>query len=259
MPENNTTLKKKNQEFREQVNALSEEIRKLKEHITEHTSSPDRSAGSTEAALQFYSDAHDESQTFQADVSKELKRLSTWLAEISTRVDEIGKAIDSMCEYSYQYNVKIVGMPELSEQESYSQTSALCVKLFSDMGADVSLHDIDIAHRVPQRNATAGAPKPIICKFVRRLSKEAVMARRNDACKANPSSLGFGEGVSLSSVRVFDHLTPKMQHVFTEAKKFKGQNNYQFCWTKNSCVYLRKDGSSRALKIRNVADLSRLG
>ena len=53
MPENNATLKKKNQELREQVNALSEEIRKLKEHITEHTSSPDRSAQSTETALQF--------------------------------------------------------------------------------------------------------------------------------------------------------------------------------------------------------------
>ena len=260
MPENNATLKKKNQELREQVNALSEEIRKLKEHITEHTSSPDRSAAqSTETVLQFYSDAHDQSQTFQADVSKELKRLSTWLSEISTRVDEIGKAIDSMCEYSYQYNVKIVGLPELSEQESYSQTSDLCVKLFSDMGAEVSLHDIDIAHRVPQRNATARAPKPIICKFVRRLSKEAVMARRNDVCKADPSSLGYGEGVSLSSVRIFDHLTPKMQYVYTEAKKFKGQNNYQFCWTKNSCVYLRKDGSSRALKIRDIADLTRLG
>ena len=210
-------------------------------------------------ALQFYSDAHDESQTFQADVNKELKRLSTWLAEISTRVDEIGKAVDSMCEYSYEYNVKIVGMPELSEQESYSQTSGLCIKLFSDMRADVSLHDIDIAHRVPRRNATVGAPKPIICKFVRRLSKEAVMARRNDACKADPNSLGFGEGVSLSSVRIFDHLTPKMQYVFTEAKKYKGLNNYQFCWTKNSCVYLRKDGSSRALKIRDIADLTRLG
>ena len=111
MPENNATLKKKNQELREQVSALSEEIRKLKEHITEHTSSPDRSAQSAEAVLQFYSDVHDESQTFQADVSVELKRLSTRLAEISARVDEIGKAIDGMCEYSHQYNVKIVGMP----------------------------------------------------------------------------------------------------------------------------------------------------
>ena len=117
MPENNATLKKKNQELREQVNALSQEIRKLKEHITEHTSSPERSAAqSTETVLQFYSDAHDQSQTFQADVSKELKRLSTWLSEISTRVDEIGKAIHSMCEYSYQYNVKIVGLPELANK-----------------------------------------------------------------------------------------------------------------------------------------------
>ena len=119
--------------------------------------------------------------------------------------------------------------------------------LFLFLGADVSLYDIDIAHCVSQRNATAGAPKPIICKFVRRLLKKAVVAQRNDACKADPSSLGFGEGVSLSSVRIFDHLTPKLQYVFTEAKKFKGQNNYQFCWTKNYCVYLRKDGSSRAL------------
>ena len=126
MSENNATLKKKNQELREQFNVLSEEIRTLKERITEHTSSPDRSAAqSTETALQFFSNAHDQFQTFQADVNKELKRLSTWLAEISNRVDEIGKAIDSMCEYSYQCNVKIVGMPELSEQESYSQTSDL--------------------------------------------------------------------------------------------------------------------------------------
>ena len=259
MPENNATLKKKNQELREQVNALSEEIRKLKEHVTQHTSSPDRSAAqSTETALQFYSDAHDQSQTFQADVSKELKRLSTWLTEISKRERKSGRQL-IVCVNIAINNVKIVGMPELSEQESYSQTSGLCVKLFSDMGADVSLYDIDIAHCVSQRNATAGAPKPIICKFVRRLLKKAVVAQRNDACKADPSSLGFGEGVSLSSVRIFDHLTPKLQYVFTEAKKFKGQNNYQFCWTKNYCVYLRKDGSSRALKIRDIADLTRLG
>ena len=34
--EDNATLKKKSQELREQVNALSEEIRKLKKHITEY-------------------------------------------------------------------------------------------------------------------------------------------------------------------------------------------------------------------------------
>ena len=44
MSETNATLRKKDQELSEQVNALSEEICKLKEHIAEHTSSPDHSA-----------------------------------------------------------------------------------------------------------------------------------------------------------------------------------------------------------------------
>ena len=61
MPETNAALKKKYQELRDQVNALSEEIRKLKEHISEHSSSPDRGAQSMETALQIYSDEHDES------------------------------------------------------------------------------------------------------------------------------------------------------------------------------------------------------
>ena len=55
--------------------------------------------------------------------------------------------------------------------------------------------------------------------------------------------------VSLSSARLFDHLTPKRQNLYSEAKKFKANHSYEYCWSKNSCVYLRKDGDSRALKI----------
>lgn len=41
------------------------------------------------------------------------------------------------------------------------------------------------------------------------------MAHHNHACKADPSSLGFGEGISLST----DHLSPKRQRALTEVKK----------------------------------------
>ena len=46
----------------------------------------------------------------------------------------------------------------------------------------VSLQDLDVAHRVPRRDQDGG-PKPIICKFIRRLAKSEVMNRRRDACK----------------------------------------------------------------------------
>jgi hypothetical protein len=61
-----------------------------------------------------------------------------------------------------------------------------------------------------------------------------------------------------SSVRMFDHLTLKNQQILFEARAFKERSNYQFCWTKNSVVYLRKNTSSRIIRIKDVEDLQRL-
>ena len=99
-----------------------------------------------------------------------------------------GNAIDEVEEYSYQSNVKIIGLAEKSS-ETAAETSSLFVKLFQEMGAEVFLSDIDIAHRVPSRQQN-GAPKPIICKFVRRLAKASVMETRQSASQVNPSNIG---------------------------------------------------------------------
>ena len=79
-----------------------------------------------------------------------------------------------MLHYSYQYNLKIVGVPLVIENESAEDTANLCLKLFSALGNDISVYDIDIAHRVPQRNATIDnsrrkQPNAIICKKEERL------------------------------------------------------------------------------------------
>ena len=50
-----------------------------------------------------------------------------------------------------------------------------------------------------------------------------------------------------------------MQKVFSDAKKFKEQQQYKFCWTKGSVVYLRKNPESVAVKIKDAPALQRLG
>jgi hypothetical protein len=59
-------------------------------------------------------------------------------------------------------------------------------------------------------------------------------------------------------IRIFDHLTPKNQHILVEARAFKEKFSYQYCWTKNSIVYLRKSATSRAIRIKELGDLQRL-
>ena len=98
-------------------------------------------------------------------------------------------------------------MPENSS-ETAAETSALCVKLFQEMGAEVFLSGIDLAHRVPLRQQNV-APKPIICKFVRRIAKASVMETRQSASQVNPSNIGLSADSVLDRVRIFDHLTRK--------------------------------------------------
>ena len=147
-------------------------------------------------------------------------------------------------------------MPENSS-ETAAETSALCVKLFQEMGAEVFLSGIDLAHRVPLRQQNV-APKPIICKFVRRIAKASVMETRQSASQVNPSNIGLSADSVLDRVRIFDHLTPKKQHLLFEAKRFKEQNQYRFCWAKNSTIYLCKNEGSRPIKITDIGSLQRL-
>ena len=147
-------------------------------------------------------------------------------------------------------------MPEKSS-ETAAETSARCIKVFQKMGAEVFLSGIDLAHRVPSRQQNV-APKPIIYKFVRRIAKASVMENRQSASQVNPSNIGLSADSDLDRVRIFDHLTPKKQHLLFEAKRFKEQNQYRFCWAKNSTIYLCKNEGSRPIKITDIGSLQRL-
>ena len=141
--------------------------------------------------------------------------------------------------------------------KAYLTISKLCVKLFKEMGENISIQDIDTAHRVPQRN-NAGNPKPIVCRFVRRLVKESLMSHRKEISDVTPAAVGLPEGSSLSSARIYDHLSPRLQAVLFQAKKVKEELHYQYSWSKGPVICLRKDSTSRIIKLKSMADLDEL-
>ena len=131
------------------------------------------------------------------------------------QVGKIGEAIDAIDHYSYQYNVKIVGIPEANSPEHALDTSTLCVKLFKDMGVEISLQDVDITHRIPTRNASSGSTPIILLS-----SQDQVINRRREIRVVSPSLLGLSTELSLSQAAVYDHLTPKTQRMLIDAMKF---------------------------------------
>ena len=117
----------------------------------------------TARSLQYLSDEYDDLSSSNSRVSVQLKQISHRLNVLSAQVERVANAINDAEEYSYQFNVKITGLPELNSSETAPETSSLCVKLFQETGAEVSILDIDIAHRVSTRNESEG-PKLVVSK-----------------------------------------------------------------------------------------------
>ena len=80
----------------------------------------------------------------------DLQNLSWQLDILTENVTRINNAIDNTLFYSYQYNIKIVSVPYISENESSEETMELCVKLFLPLEVETPISDVDIAHKVPQ-------------------------------------------------------------------------------------------------------------
>ena len=121
---------------------------------------------------------------------------------------------------------------------------------------DITINDIDIAHRVPSRG-NKNQPS-IICKFTRRLAKYKVMENRRDTQNVEAPALGFKTDVDQSRLRLYDNLTPQTQKLYFEAKKYKEANNFAYCWVKNGIVQLRKTPSSTIIRVRIMEDLNTL-
>ena len=112
-----------------------------------------------------------------------------------------------------------MGLPQAKQNETIEETVDLCLSLFSAIGADISITDIDIAHRVPSRN-NRHAVKPIICKFTRRSARANVMAKRRETRSVRSSDVNLPDSYTLGNIAIYDHLTPQTQLLHHEAKKF---------------------------------------
>ena len=81
------------------------------------------------------------------------------------------------------------------------------------------------------------------------------MNARNEACKVSATSIGLPSSHSLENVRLFDHLTPLLQQLLADSKKFQKRNGFKFCWAKNFVIYLRRTDDSRPIHIKCHNDL----
>ena len=252
------SLKLENDKLKDKIQEICAELSNLRDEVT-----AERNGGhaiSSEDTVEDNSMATPNSiqEDFKKYANDRMSQIEKSLDHLSSQVDKISSSLDQALEYSYSYNIKLVGVPEVKQRESAGDTLQLCMRIFNKIGAEIHPYDLDIAHRVPSRNTSDGRPKPIICKFTRRIARESVMAARREINKIAPADIGLRVGSSLQHAAIYDHLSPRLQSLLSDAKIIKERFLFSFCWAKNSTIWLRKNESSHPIAIKNSTDLSSL-
>ena len=211
-------LQKENLKLKGEISAVNSELQKLKSIIQRQRLQADIEqvgdaatsyGNSIQKSIDFLCEDHHITKNFRQNISKELDKVSRKLEAIFTKVDSLDAPIDDLLKYSFQYNVKFIGLPEQDEHESAESTTQLCLKLFHAIG--VTKNDIDIAHRVNSRRSDSHYPRPIVCKFIRRLAKKEVMVHRNETSNLNPDDLDLSADFHTQNIRIHEHLIPRLR------------------------------------------------
>lgn len=171
---NTSQLKKENDKLKVKVNEISKELEELKERVRASDNMAANSSAismeedlgkSLEKSVQFLSDECDESKGIVKSLKSDFDRISSKLRCIEDGLTKVEEAIESINQYSYQYNLKILGVPQEKSFESSRETADICLKIFNEIGAKVVESDIDIAHRL---EIHLSKKKNIICSVIYR-------------------------------------------------------------------------------------------
>ncbi|PFX14471.1 hypothetical protein AWC38_SpisGene21363, partial [Stylophora pistillata] len=143
MPDSVKSLKKSNVEMKRKLEQAQKELKNLEQRVTKqecmvrNVNSEERAAAilnrEAEASLEFVSQEFDDAKLQLERIRESLANIEQRVTNFEERLLNLESTFDDIHNHSYSFNVKVLGVPELSDSESAADTSLLYVRLFNAM------------------------------------------------------------------------------------------------------------------------------
>ena len=120
MTRDNTQVKKLREEngvLKSQLTELQNELNEGKKKLETHANN-----GELQDSVNFISADYDDRIEKNSALENDVKRIDEKLAVFTQKIDELDEAIEAITAYSYQYNIKILGIPQANDKETAEQT-----------------------------------------------------------------------------------------------------------------------------------------
>ncbi|KAH7958862.1 hypothetical protein HPB49_006037 [Dermacentor silvarum] len=159
--------------------------------------------------------------------------------------EALQRKVADLEQYSRINNLEIKGVPYTQGDDC----TAILTAIGDKINCTVSATDVDTVHRVPAMSVH----KNIIVRFCSGTKKTEFMKARRARKKSR--SVGFS-GENTKAIFVNEHLSPDNKRLFFKAFALKKEKGWQFIWTENCQIKVRKSPDRRVLRIASDSDLS---
>ena len=143
MPYSVKSLEKSNGELKNQLEEAKKELKKLEQRVTDQKCivrnvNSESSASAIlsreyKASLEFIGQEFDGTNLQLERIGESLTNIEERLANFEERLLNLESTFDDLQNYSFSFNVKVLGLPDLTDSESAADTRTLCVRLFNAM------------------------------------------------------------------------------------------------------------------------------
>lgn len=237
--------------IKEKLDPLWQEIHKLRQELSEVTEFAHFANKKYEETAKLL----EKQEAKSNELLNENKVLISTIQEMETKLTNLSDQHNDLEQYGRRECLEIQGIP----QTRHEDTNDIVMKVGNLIGVEVDESDISVSHRLPVSKRYKGkrSNPPIIVRFVRRDLKEDFYSSRKDLKGYSTEDLGLGYETT-NNIYINESLTERNKLLFKEALKAKKDLKYNFAWTSNGKIHLRKDSDSKIVHIKNKEDIKEL-
>lgn len=224
------------------------------------------------SSQQFLSEKYDATSTkldkFASSVSniaKENQQLKNENKILLQKLNDLQDDVWDLKQHEICNDIVIKGVPLLTNETSLQK---IVENTFLQLKVGIDVKSVSKVYRIAAINV-GGKSKPskafgaVVVKCSSSKSKELVMNSKKNLSKAFLDAIaveGFSKENENVSYNIYanDHLTSYNSSLFNMARVLKHKGKYQYVWTKDCKVFVKKDESSRGERIRKFEQLSKI-
>ncbi|CAH0399888.1 unnamed protein product [Chilo suppressalis] len=209
-----------------------------------------------------------------SDIFKSIEFISKKYDEITVKLQKIEKERENNLNYIMSLEDKIDFMEKKSratyleirniprsDKETKDNLCLILVKIAKTLNITLDMRDIRDIYRINNSNSE-NKHRPIIVELGSVILKNNFLSaikkfnKVKGAEKLNTQHINM-EG-SPNFIYISESLTQKLKRLFYLSREFAKANDYNYCWTANGNVYLRKQEGAAHIRINSEADLDKI-